>query len=75
MRINRVRRGQIRSGTHWQAVLLLLTMTLFLFIPFGTKASLNTNPPLKIINDKIETIARSKGIPTILLKAVAFRES
>ena len=75
MRINRAKRAQIRSGIHWQAVLLLLTMMLSLFVPFGTRAALNSNPSLRIIDDKIETIARSKGIPSILLKAIAFRES
>ena len=33
------------------------------------------NPPLDVINQKLETIARQKGIPPVLLKAIAYKES
>lgn len=33
------------------------------------------NPPFSVIAQKLEAIARQKGIPSVLLKAIAFKES
>jgi putative cell wall-binding protein len=75
MNLNAVKRRRVRSGKCLPAALLLLILAFSLFVPFGAKAALNINPSLRIINDKIEAIARAKEIPSILLKAIAFRES
>ncbi len=55
---------------------------LLLFMSVGSPAyavvtagGLPQNPPLDVINQKIETIARQKGIPPVLLKAIAYKES
>lgn len=42
--------------------------------PTGT-VSPQTNPSLDVINQKIETIAKEKGIPSVFLKAIAYQES
>lgn len=55
--------------------MLLGIISLSLLVPFGANAAIDTNPSLTVINVKLETIARAKGIPSLLLKAVAFRES
>lgn len=34
-----------------------------------------TNPSTDVINQKLETIAKEKGIPSVLLKAIAYQES
>src|SRR5690554_8205301 len=34
-----------------------------------------TNPTHEEINDLLETVAKEKGIPSIILKAIAFKES
>lgn len=42
----------------------------------GTSASAPaSNPSLDVINQKLETVAQEKGIPSVILKAVAFKES
>ncbi|HHV65951.1 MAG TPA: transglycosylase SLT domain-containing protein [Peptococcaceae bacterium] len=41
----------------------------------GQKEQVYSNPPLEEIASKLETIARAKGIPSVILKAVAFVES
>lgn len=55
-----------------------------LFAATSTPASNSTNlanplaqqnPSLEVINQKIETVAKEKGIPSILLKAIAYKES
>jgi Putative cell wall-binding domain len=72
VRFNRIWR-HYRNRT--QAVLLLGIISLSLLVPFGAYAAINKNPPLSVIDVKLETIARAKGIPSLLLKAIAFRES
>ena len=38
-------------------------------------SSLTTNPPFAVINQKLEAAALKNGIPSVILKAVAFEES
>ena len=44
---------------------------------YGAEAvsTLQQNPAPDVINQKLETIARQKGIPPVLLKAIAYKES
>lgn len=42
--------------------------------PTGTTMT-QVNPSTDVINQKLETIAKEKGIPSILLKAIAYQES
>ncbi|MHB1405625.1 MAG: cell wall-binding repeat-containing protein [Desulfitobacteriaceae bacterium] len=61
----------------------VFTLILMLFMsgmrPFVTRAfgeeSLKQNPPFEVINQKLEEIARQKNIPSVILKAIAFKES
>jgi putative cell wall-binding protein len=62
-----------RYRNHIKAVLLLGIISLSLLVPFGTNTAASVNP--RLIKIKLETIARAKGIPSLLLKAIAFRES
>ncbi|MDD2233827.1 MAG: cell wall-binding repeat-containing protein [Desulfitobacteriaceae bacterium] len=64
-----------RNRNQIKAAWLLGIISLFWLVPFGTNAAANVNPPLSVINIKLETTARAKGIPSLLLKAIAFRES
>ena len=62
------------------ASLLVLLLITSLFVPFRASArtsdiEVKVNPPLSEINSKLETIAQEKNIPSLILKAVAFRES
>lgn len=41
----------------------------------GPQPDVRQNPPLEIINQKLETIAREKNIPGVILKTIAFKES
>lgn len=41
----------------------------------GPQPNVRQNPPLEIINQKLETIAREKNIPSVILKTIAFKES
>ncbi len=58
-----------------QAVLLLGIICVSLLVPFGANAEIKKNPSLADINLKLDSIARAKKIPSLLLKAIAFRES
>jgi putative cell wall-binding protein len=70
-----LKRIWIHHKNRIQAVLLLGIICLSLLVPFGANAVINKNPSLSVINVKLETIARAKKIPSLLLKAIAFRES
>lgn len=71
--MNKEKKPRLRCG---QAVILLLIMISSLFVPFSANATtINVNPSLSVINSKLETIARAKNIPSLILKAIAFRES
>lgn len=53
---------------------LLLAATADTTSPTGTTVP-QANPSTDVINQKLEAIAKEKGIPSILLKAIAYQES
>ncbi|KLU59911.1 N-acetylmuramoyl-L-alanine amidase LytC precursor [Peptococcaceae bacterium CEB3] len=64
----------------WGTLLVLTLLLQVLSEPgfaVGSPAPLppHDNPPLAVVNQKLDTIAREKGIPSDILKAIAFEES
>ena len=54
---------------------LLLLLSLLCVPAFGGQDGENVNPSKKEIARKLETVARQKNIPSVILKAIAFKES
>lgn len=59
------------------AVLLIVLLVLPVYSSGASGAEIQTyqNPALEVIAQKLETISRSKGIPSVLLKTIAYCES
>ncbi|CAA7600297.1 Transglycosylase SLT domain protein [Acididesulfobacillus acetoxydans] len=67
-----------RIKAFWGTLLSLALLLQMLSEPsfaLASPAPANFNPPLAVINQKLDTVAREKGIPSVILKAIAFEES
>ena len=65
-----------RRNSKLLASVLVITLLLSVWSPnIIAQEQKYENPPLEVIAQKIERIAREKGIPSVILKAVAFKES
>ena len=54
---------------------VLFEPELSLASPSPSPSTWTTNPPLSVISQKLETAANKNGVPSVILKAVAFEES
>lgn len=68
---------RIAGNAQLPAVGLVVLMILSVVCPavFGQEVQKRQNPPKEEIAQKLETIARQKGIPCVILKTLAFMES
>ncbi|GAB6173047.1 cell wall-binding repeat-containing protein [Paradesulfitobacterium aromaticivorans] len=72
------KRGRFRAVFTLVLILFMSTIRPFVIPASGAETSqpsANQNPPLEVINQKLEEIARQKNIPSVILKAIAFQES